>query len=65
MVGYLLGNTVTENGHVARGICEEDSENYLTRVTERTRIEKDGAMPASPRTTVRPGPTSAATPSCP
>ena len=37
MVGYLLGNTVTENGHVARGICEEDSE------TERTRIEKDGA----------------------
>lgn len=42
MVGYLLGNTVTENGHVARGICEEDSENYLTRVTERTRIEKDG-----------------------
>lgn len=43
MVGYLLGNTVTENGHVARGICEEDSENYLTRVTERTRIEKDGA----------------------
>ena len=43
MVGYLLGNTVTENGHVARGICEEDSENYLTRVTERTRIEKDDA----------------------
>ena len=43
MVGYLLGNTVTENGHVARGICVEDSENYLTRVTERTRIEKDGA----------------------
>ena len=43
MVGYLLCNTVTENGHVARGICEEDSENYLTRVTERTRIEKDGA----------------------
>ena len=28
---------------MARGICEEDSENYLTRVTERTRIEKDGA----------------------
>ena len=42
MVGYLLGNTVTENGHVARGVCEEDSENYLTRVTERTHIEKDG-----------------------
>jgi hypothetical protein len=43
MVGYLLGNTVTEHGHVARGVCEEDSGNFLVRVTERTRIEKDGA----------------------
>ena len=43
MVGYLLGNTVTEHGHVARGVCEEDNDNFLVRVTERTRIEKDGA----------------------
>ena len=43
MVGYLLGNTVTEHGHVARGICEEDKDGYLLRVTERTRIEPDGA----------------------
>ena len=42
MVGYRLGNTVTENGHVARGICAEDENHYLTTVTERTRIEKDG-----------------------
>ncbi|MGI5976141.1 MAG: NTP transferase domain-containing protein [Candidatus Limivicinus sp.] len=42
MVGYLLGNTVTENGSVARGICEEDENSFLTAVTERTRIEKDG-----------------------
>ena len=42
MVGYLLGNTVTEHGHVARGVCEEDEENFLTRVTERTQIEKEG-----------------------
>ena len=42
MVGYLLGNTVTEHGHVARGICEEDKDGYLLRVTERTRIEPDG-----------------------
>ena len=42
MVAYLLGNTVTENGHVARGVCEEDENGYLVRVTERTRIEKDG-----------------------
>lgn len=43
MVGYLLGNTVTEHGHVARGVCEEDNDNFLVRVTERTHIEKDGA----------------------
>ncbi len=40
MVGYLLKNTVTENGTVARGICEETADNFLTRVTERTKIEK-------------------------
>ena len=43
MVGYRLGNTVTENGSVARGICEEDENNFLVRVTERTRIEAEGA----------------------
>lgn len=42
MVGYLLGNTVTENGHVARGVCEEDENGFLKTVTERTHIEKDG-----------------------
>ena len=42
MVGYRLGNTVTENGHVARGVCTEDEHHYLLSVTERTRIEKDG-----------------------
>lgn len=40
MVGYLLKNTVTENGTVARGVCEETAEHYLKRVTERTKIEK-------------------------
>ena len=40
MVGYLLKNTVTENGTVARGVCEETEDNYLTQVTERTKIEK-------------------------
>ncbi len=43
MVGYRLGNTVTENGSVARGICEEDEHSFLLRVTERTRIEAEGA----------------------
>ena len=40
MVGYQLKNTVTDNGHVARGVCELDQDNYLMSVTERTRIEK-------------------------
>ena len=43
MVGYQLGNTVTEHGHVARGVCQENREGYLLRVTEHTHIEKDGA----------------------
>ncbi|MBS6216967.1 MAG: nucleotidyltransferase [Clostridiales bacterium] len=42
MVGYLLGNTVTEHGHVARGVCAEDENHYLRQVTEHTHIEKDG-----------------------
>ena len=45
MVGYLLKNTVTENGSVARGVCNADGNGYLINVTERTRIEKGEAMP--------------------
>ena len=40
MVGYELSKTVTENGSVARGVCEPDADGYLTIVTERTKIEK-------------------------
>ena len=39
MVGYLLKNTVTENGSVARGVCVENSDGTLASVTERTKIE--------------------------
>jgi len=42
MVGYNLSSTITEHGSVARGVCEEDENNYLVSVTERTCIEKDG-----------------------
>lgn len=42
MVGYDLRSTITENGSVARGVCEVDENGYLIRVTERTCIEKDG-----------------------
>ena len=40
MVGYELSKTVTDNGSVARGVCEADENGYLTVVTERTKIEK-------------------------
>ncbi|MDD3360284.1 MAG: sugar phosphate nucleotidyltransferase [Hespellia sp.] len=40
MVGYILKNTLTENGHVARGICETDENGFLVDIIERTRIEK-------------------------
>lgn len=45
MVGYELGKTVTENGHVSRGVCELNENHELLRVTEKTRIEKrDGGV---------------------
>lgn len=40
MVGYVLENTLTENGHVARGVCMTDEDNNLTGIQERTHIEK-------------------------
>ena len=41
MVGYLVRNTVTENGCVSRGICTVEN-GFLKTVTERTHIEKRG-----------------------
>lgn len=38
MIGYKLENTVTENGHVARGVCEIGDNGYLKQVTERKKI---------------------------
>ena len=40
MVGYKLENTVTDNGHVARGICTMNEAGELVKIEERTRIEK-------------------------
>lgn len=40
MVGYQLENTLTENGHVSRGVCSLNDESELVSVVERTRIEK-------------------------
>lgn len=40
MVGYILENTLTDHGHVARGVCETDEQGFLVGIHERTRIEK-------------------------
>lgn len=46
MVGFLLENTLSENGPVSRGVCEVSSGGGLISVTERTNIErlKDGGI---------------------
>ena len=45
MVGYRVGNTLSESGTVARGICRTDANNYLTGVVERTDIARvDGRI---------------------
>ena len=38
MVGFRVGNTLSENGTVARGICSKDENENLTTVVERTEI---------------------------
>ena len=38
MVGYRVGNTLSESGTVSRGICETNEESLLTSVVERTQI---------------------------
>lgn len=40
MVGYNIENTLTENGHVARGVCKVDGDGNLLEIVERTHIEK-------------------------
>jgi NDP-sugar pyrophosphorylase family protein len=42
MVAFVLRNTLSEFGSVARGICEADHKNYLLSIVERISIEKDG-----------------------
>lgn len=38
MAGFLLKNTLTENGHVSRGVCEVNEKNELVSIVERTKI---------------------------
>lgn len=42
MAGFILSNTLSENGGVTRGVCDVDSENHLLRVTETYEIRQEG-----------------------
>lgn len=43
MVGFTLRNTLSEHGHVARGVCDVTASGLLSKVVERTNIEKQGS----------------------
>lgn len=45
MVGYVLGNTLTENGTVSRGVCKVEN-GYLKSIVETTQIMPDGETAA-------------------
>ena len=61
MVGFRVGNTLSESGTVSRGICSTDAKGLLTSVVERTKIQRldgevkyigdDGEWTATPDTT--------------
>ena len=42
MVGFVLRNTLSDHGSVARGVCGVDTDGYLQSVTELTKLERDG-----------------------
>ncbi len=42
MVGFILENTLTDHGHVSRGICSVDVDGFLQNIEEKTKIEKAG-----------------------
>jgi hypothetical protein len=45
MIGYLAGNTLSDSGAVTRGECELDENNYLTRISERQKIQRIDGIP--------------------
>ena len=61
MVGFRVGNTLSESGTVSRGLCGTDANNLLTSVVERTKIQRmdgevkyiddNGEWTATPETT--------------
>ena len=47
IIGYKIKNTLTDNGSVKRGVCEE-KDGYLTKIIESSVIEENGVITASP-----------------
>lgn len=43
MVAYRLGNTLSESGHVSRGVCNKNAQNHLTTVVEHYEVQRKGA----------------------
>ncbi|HBL83599.1 MAG: nucleotidyltransferase [Clostridiales bacterium GWF2_38_85] len=41
MIGYMLRNTLTEYGHVARGLCNVNNDGHLINIDERTKIQRN------------------------
>jgi NDP-sugar pyrophosphorylase family protein len=44
MVGFLLENTLSDHGHVARGVCTLDQDGFLVEIRERTRVQRFGEV---------------------
>ena len=42
MAGFILGNTLSDNGTVTRGVCKADNDGWLVDIIETQGIEKDG-----------------------
>lgn len=42
MAGFVLGNTLSENGTVTRGVCKVDDKGYLLDIVETREIERKG-----------------------
>jgi dTDP-glucose pyrophosphorylase len=47
MCGFIMRNTLSDNGTVSRGICEVDSNGNLTEVVEHTKLKRNGQAAAS------------------
>ena len=40
IIGYILKNTLSDNGFVSRGVCQADNQNMLTAINERTKVQR-------------------------